>query len=391
MRVNNTRDIQDRRNRLERARFRLSQGIPEGTMDYYDRFQRFYSIQNTLTIVLTKENRGIMEDRRDDEKIPLWRRKAIEWAIEQGDAIKKCARAMKTVAENCATGQERRDNLASRFNSEMAPRSWGQVLDQWIANRDDALAEQKKDEEEERRRTRIITKCRSNGTELQLAEMKIKRLEDSLASQERLYQSLKERLRQVRLEHHKTQMEGIEKDTTCAKKNAKRKRNQPANSSEEDNPYFNAQHRQDSEDHKEEGSSPAGLQHLPFRCSMCSPACKELASSISKGEPGWKDWYKRHPDLDMPEGVQSNTNTHSNQESGGRRYSPFWVTSRGFMDSQLLPGGEASTNEMVRPKTPKEQGRSKETKHPGIKKGTCTSQRQQDRRRLRQHTVVMLD
>ena len=364
MRVNNTRDIQDRRNRLERARFRLSQGIPEGTMDYYDRFQRFYSIQNTLTIVLTKENRGIMEDRRDDEKIPLWRRKATEWAIEQGDAIKKCARAMKIVAENCATGQERRDNLASRFNSEMAPRSWGQVLDQWIANRDDALAEQRKDEEEERRRTRIITKCRSNGTELQLAEMKIKRLEDSLASQERSYQSLKERLRQVRLEHHKTQMEGIEKDTTCAKKNAKRKRNQPANSSEEDNPYFSAQHRQDSEDHKEEGSSPAGLQHLPFRCSMCSPACKELASSISRGEPGWKDWYKRHPDLDMPEGykaIPTPTATRSREEDdtapSGSHQEDSWTHS-------FFRGGKQVRMKWCGPKRPRNR---EEVKRPNTR------------------------
>ena len=225
MMISILKDTQDRRDKLERAKLRLKQGIPEATMNYYDRFQRFHNLPNTLTVVLTKENRKLMEDRRYDERIPLWRRKTIEWAIEQGDAIKKCAKAMKTVAEDCAIGKERMDNLAARFNSELAPRSWGQVLDQWIANRDDALAEQRKDEEEERRRTRIVTKCKSNGTELQLAEMKIKRLEDSLASQERLYQSLKERLRQVRLECYKTQMESAEKDTPCAKKNAKRKRN----------------------------------------------------------------------------------------------------------------------------------------------------------------------
>ena len=316
------KDTQDRRDKLERAKLRLSQGIPEATMDYYDRFQRFYNLPNTLTVVLTKENRRIMEDRRYDERIPLWRRKTIEWAIEQGDAIKKCAKAMKTVAEDCATGKERRDNLAARFNSELAPRSWGQVLDRWIANRDDALAEQKKDEEEERRRTRIVTKCRSNGTALQLAEMKIKRLESALADQERLYQSLRKLHSQARLECAEAQMECAEVDRKCAKRNTKRKRNQPVHNSEDDNPYFSGQYRQeieaadrhnsiqdhqwktterDSEDHEEEGSSPAGLRYLPFKCSMCSPACKELATSISKGEPEWKDWYKRHPDLDMPE------------------------------------------------------------------------------------------
>ena len=363
MMVTNPKDIQDRRDRLERAKFRLSQGIPEGTTDYYDRFQRFYNLQNTLTVVLTRENRGIMEDRMDDEKIPLWRRKTIEWAIEQGDAIKKCARAMKTIAEDCATGHERRDNLAARCNSEMAPRSWGQVLDQWIANRDDALAEQRKDEEEERRRTRIVTKCRSNGTELQLAEIKIKRLEDSLASQERLYQSLKERLRQVRLECYKTQMESAERDTPCAKKNAKRKRNQPANSSEEDNPYFSTQYRleseaadrfnsiqdnqwkttrQDSEDHKEEGSSPAGPQYLPFQCSMCSPACKELAASISRGELEWKYWYERHPDLDMPEkykAIPTPTATRSREGDdtapSGSHHGDSWTHSFSLRGSQV--------------------------------------------------------
>lgn len=248
-----------------------------------------------------------MEDRRHAERIPLWRRKTIEWALEQGDTIKKCAKAMKTVAEDCAVGKERRDNLAARFNSEIAPRNWGEVLDQWIANRDDALAEQRKDEEEERRRMRIVTQCRSNGTALQLAEMKIERLESELASQERLYENLKKR-------RSHTQQERDE-ESKPHKRNTKRREK------EDDNPYFSEQYRQeseaadghnsiqddqwkttkqDSEDHEEEGSSPAGLRYLPFKCSMCSPTCKELARSISKGESSWKDWYERHPDLDMP-------------------------------------------------------------------------------------------
>ena len=62
-----------------------------------------------------------MEDCRHDERIPLWQRKTIEWATEQGDVIKKCAKAMKTVAEDCAVGKEHRDNLAAQFNSELAP------------------------------------------------------------------------------------------------------------------------------------------------------------------------------------------------------------------------------------------------------------------------------
>ena len=281
MMISTLKDTQDRRDKLERAKLRLKQGIPEATMNYYDRFQRFHNLPNTLTVVLTKENRRIMEDRRYDERIPLWRRKTIEWAIEQGDAIKKCTKAMKTVAEDCAVGKERRDNLAARFNSELAPRSWGQVLDQWIANRDDVLAEQKKDGEEERRRTRIVTKCRSNGTALQLAETKIKRLESALADQERLYQSLRKLHRQARLECVEAQMECAEVDRKCTKRNTKRKRkeeNQPVHNSEDDNPYFSEQYRQeseaadghnsiqddqwkttkqDSEDHEEEGSSPA--------------------------------------------------------------------------------------------------------------------------------------
>ena len=32
------KNTQDRRNKLERAKLRLSQGIPEATMNYYDRF-----------------------------------------------------------------------------------------------------------------------------------------------------------------------------------------------------------------------------------------------------------------------------------------------------------------------------------------------------------------
>ena len=90
-------------------------------------------------------------------------------------------------------------------------------------------------------------------------------------------------------------------------------------SSEDDNPHFGKQYRQgceaadecipdnqrktaeqDSEDHEEEGSFPASLQYRPFKCSLCSPACRELARSISRGESGWKEWYAKHPDLTMP-------------------------------------------------------------------------------------------
>ena len=101
-------------------------------MFYYDRFERFYNLPNTLTVVLTQENRAIMYERKDDERIPLWRRETIKWALEQGEAIRKCAKDMKTVAEDGAVGDKRRDNLAAGFDDELVPRSWGQVLDQWI-------------------------------------------------------------------------------------------------------------------------------------------------------------------------------------------------------------------------------------------------------------------
>ena len=163
MMISILKDVQDRRDKLQRSKLRLTQGMPEATVFYYDRFQRFYNLPNTLTVVLTQENRKIMEDRMYDERLPLWRRKATEWAPEQGDAIRKCAKAMKTVAEDGAVGKERSDNLAARFNSELVPRSWGQILDQWISNRDDTLAEQNKDKEEEGRRIRIVTKWGRTG------------------------------------------------------------------------------------------------------------------------------------------------------------------------------------------------------------------------------------
>lgn len=60
---------------------------------------------------------------------------------------------------------------------------------------------------------------------------------------------------------------------------------------------------------EEEGSSPANLQCLPFKCSMCSLACRELARIISRGESGWKEWYAKHPDLTMPVEYQATAPT----------------------------------------------------------------------------------
>ena len=115
---------------------------------------------------------------------------------------------------------------------------------------------------------------------LQLAEMEIKRLESALADQESSYQRLRKLHSQAQLECAKAQMECAEVDSQCAKRNTKCKRNQPVHNSEDNNPYFSEQYqqeseaadghnsiqnnqrkttKQDSEDHKEEGSSPAGL------------------------------------------------------------------------------------------------------------------------------------
>ena len=79
--------------------------------------------------------------------------------------IRKCAKDLKTVAEDGATGDKSRDNLAARFNDEMVPRSWNQVLDQWTLNKDEALAEQREEE--------LIARCRSKEMALQSAKRKI--------------------------------------------------------------------------------------------------------------------------------------------------------------------------------------------------------------------------
>ena len=120
--------------KLLRAKSRLEKGCVQATMFYYDRFEKYHSLSNALAVVLTQENRAIMHKRKDDERIPLWRRETINWALEQGEAIRKCASDLKTVAEDGAEGDERRNNLEAGFNSELVPRSWNQVLDQWILN-----------------------------------------------------------------------------------------------------------------------------------------------------------------------------------------------------------------------------------------------------------------
>ena len=260
--------------KLMRAKARIEQGLIQATMFYYDKFEKYHSLANALASVLTSENRDIMQERTNNERIPAWRRETIKWALEQGDMIRKCAKDLETLAEDGATGNKSRDNLAARFNVEMVPRSWNQILDQLVLNRDEALAEQRKEG--------LIAKCRSNGTALQSAERKIKNLEGALANQERSYQNLRKRLSQARQDCTKAQMECADMDIPCQHRgNTKRKRNKPVHNSEDGRGKTTKQNSGIQDEG--EGSSPAGLRYLPFRCSRCSPVCKELATCISKG------------------------------------------------------------------------------------------------------------
>jgi hypothetical protein len=295
--------------RLLRAKARLERGLVETTMFYYDRLGKYHSISNALATTLTSENRDIMQERMNDEGIPEWRRETIKWALEQGDMIRKCAKDLKTVAEDGATGDKSRDNLAASFNDEVVPRSWNQVLDQWTLNVDEAL--------ENARKERLTIRLRSRETALQSAQRKIESLEGTVAIQERFNKSLKERLKQAREDLAAAQKEYWEKTPTCAKPRQKRKRNNPVPNSEGGRGKTAKQ--ASSLQDKAEGSSPTGPRCLPFQCSMCSPACKELAASTSRGEAGWKDWYKRHPNLDMPEEYKAAQEAAKAAHSGDAR------------------------------------------------------------------------
>ena len=238
--------------RLLRANSRLERGHIQATMFYYDRFGKYHSLSNTLAEILTQENRATMNERKDDERIPEWRRETIEWALEQREEIRKRSKDLRTVAEDGTEGDESRSKRMAEFNSEMVPRSWNQVLGQWIINRDEALAEQRKE--------RLIAGCREDRTKLREARMKIKRLEDALTTQERLYQNLRKIHRQTRLECAEAQMESAEGSKT-RKRNTKRKRKNEA-------PPEHSR----ADEYEEEGDLPVNTECLPFKCLMCSPS-----------------------------------------------------------------------------------------------------------------------
>ena len=78
-----------------------------------------------------------------------------------------------------------------------AQRSWNQILDQWLLNRDEALAEQTQE--------RISAEYRDNRTKLREAETKIKRLESALSDEKRLHENLKKRHRRAQQKYLRDQ------------------------------------------------------------------------------------------------------------------------------------------------------------------------------------------
>ena len=54
----------------------------------------------------------------------------IGWALRQVYIISNYAKAMKVIADDGASGQQREDNLMARFDFEPVPDGWCSVLRQ---------------------------------------------------------------------------------------------------------------------------------------------------------------------------------------------------------------------------------------------------------------------
>ena len=124
---------------------------------------------------------------------------------------------------------------------------------------------------------------------------------------------------------------------------------------------------------------------------MCSPACKELAASISRGELEWKDWYERHPDLDMPErykAIPTPTATRSRKGDdtapSGSHHADTWTHSFSL-------GGSQVRMKVCGPKRPRNKEEVKRQNTRGAKREITLANVNKTENRSAEETVVLLD